>query len=64
MDSPYLDVFQVKLIPTSDPLAQAALEINRRFPGRMATRFGGGSFGGMGVDGVYIYPAAVSSRTP
>jgi hypothetical protein len=64
MASPYLDAFQVKLIPTGDPLAQAALEINRRFPGRMATRFGGRSFGGMGVDGVYIYPAAVTSTTP
>jgi hypothetical protein len=59
-----LDPFQVKLIPTNDPLAKAALEIHHRFPGRMATRFGGKSFGGMGVDGVYIYPASVSSTGP
>src|SRR4051794_30218911 len=38
--SPYLDPFQVKLIPASDPLAQAALEIHRRYPGRMSTRIG------------------------
>src|SRR2546421_42190 len=49
--SPYLDPFQVKLIPASDPLAQAALEIHRRFPGRMATRVGSKTFGGVSVDG-------------
>lgn len=64
MASPYIDAFQVKLVPTSDPLAQAALEINRRFPGRVATRFGGRNFGGMGVDGVYVYAASVTSTTP
>lgn len=64
MASPYLDPFQVKLIPTSDSLAQAALDIHRRYLGRMATRFGGKNFGGMGVDGVYIYPASVTTLTP
>lgn len=64
MDSPYLDPFRVKLIPTSDPLAQAALSIYRRYPGTMATRFGGRNFGGMGVEGVYLYPAPVATPTP
>jgi hypothetical protein len=62
--SPYLDAFQVKLVPASDPLAQAALSIHRRYPGNLATRFGGTNFGGMGVEGVYIYPASVTSSTP
>jgi hypothetical protein len=62
--SPYFDPFLVKLIPTSDPLAQAALDIHRRYPGRMSTRFGGTSFGGMGVDGVFLYPASVTTLTP
>jgi len=61
--SPYLDPFQVKLIPASDPLAQAALEIHRRFPGRMATRVGSKTLGGVSVDGVYIYPASVVAPT-
>lgn len=61
MASPYFDGFQVKLIPTSDPLAQAALDIQRRLPGRMATRFGGSHFGGMAVNGVYLYPALVTA---
>src|SRR5947207_15032852 len=34
MQSPYLDPFRVKLISAEDPLANAAAEINRRFPGR------------------------------
>jgi hypothetical protein len=57
MQSPYLDPFRVKLINTGDPLAKAAMEINARFPGRFATRFGGKAFGGLSVDDVYIYPS-------
>jgi hypothetical protein len=64
MASPYLDPFQVKLIPTSDPLAQAALEVQRRFPGTMATRLGTTIFGGIGVDGVHLYPASLTSASP
>jgi hypothetical protein len=64
MGNPYLDPFQVKLIPSSDPLAQAALHIHRRYPGLMATRFGGQNFGGLGVEGVYIYPASVTASAP
>src|SRR3954449_4517715 len=33
MRSPYLDPFRVKLIGGEDPLALAALDINKRFPG-------------------------------
>jgi hypothetical protein len=50
MASPYLDAMQVKLVPASDLIAQAALEINHRFPGRIPARLGGTTFGGMGVD--------------
>ena len=64
MASPYLDAFRVKLIPSSDPLAEAAMDVHRRYPGRMATRFGGKDFGGLGVDGVYIYPESVASLAP
>lgn len=64
MASPYLDPFQVKLIPASDPLSQAALNIHHRYPGNMATRFGGRNFGGLGVESVYIYPASITTPTP
>ena len=56
---PWFDPFQVKLIGANDPLAQAALDIQRRFPGRMPTRFHGKTFGGLSVDEVYIYPSPV-----
>jgi hypothetical protein len=65
MGNPFLDPFRVKLIATSDPLAQSTLEIHRQFPrSRMATRLGGTSFGGMGVDGVYLYPAPLTTTAP
>jgi hypothetical protein len=57
MRSPYLDPFRVKVIGGKDPLTQAAVDINRKFPGPMATRFGGRSFGGLNVDDVYVYPS-------
>ena len=59
MSSFFLDPFLVKLIPANDPLAQAALDINRRFAGNLPTRLGGQRFGGLTVDGVYIYPISV-----
>jgi hypothetical protein len=58
-----LDPFRVKLIPASDPLAQAALDIQRRFPGTMATRIGGTRFGGTSIEGAYLYPTSVTART-
>jgi hypothetical protein len=30
----------------------------------MATRFGGMEFGGLGVDGVYIYPNSITTLAP
>jgi hypothetical protein len=62
--SPYLDPFQVKPIAASDPLAQAALDIRRRYPGSTATRFGSKNFGGMSIEAAYIYPVSVSAPAP
>ncbi len=59
-----LDPFRVKLIGAQNPLAEAAMEINNRFPGTMATRLGGTTFGGISVDDVYIYPPALTSTAP
>jgi hypothetical protein len=61
---PFLDPFRVNLIPTSDPLAREALDILHRYPRPIAIRLGGGVFGGMSVDGVYIYPASVTALAP
>jgi hypothetical protein len=55
MGTPYIDPFQVRLVGSDDPLAKAAFEINRKYPGPMPTRFRGKNFGGMPVEEVYIY---------
>lgn len=57
IQSPYFDPFRVKIIHADHPLARAAVEINHRFPGRLATRIGGSLFGGVSVDDVYLYPS-------
>jgi hypothetical protein len=56
---PLFDPFEVKLLGADDPLAKAALDIHRRFPARMATRFHGKMFGGLLVEEGYIYPSLI-----
>lgn len=56
---PFFDPFQVKLIGTDDPLAKGAWDIQRRYPGRVATRFHGKVFGDLPVEEVYIYPSPI-----
>jgi hypothetical protein len=60
---PLFDPFQVKLIGADDPLAKAALDINRRNLGPVATRFHGKVFGGLPVEEVYIYPPPIALPT-
>jgi hypothetical protein len=62
--NPYLDPYQVRLIPATDPLARDAREIHRRYPGRSATRVGRPLFGDVSVEGVYIYPAPTAVPSP
>jgi hypothetical protein len=57
MQTPHIDPFRVGLIGSDDPLARAAIEANRKYPGPMPTRFRGKDFGGVPVEEVYIYPA-------
>ena len=55
--SPYLDLFRVKVVNANAPFAQAAADINDRFPRPLATCLRGRTFGGVSVDDVYIYPS-------
>jgi len=55
----WFDPFQVKLIDVNDSVAQAALDIQRRFHGKVPTRFREMTFGGVSVDEVYIYPSPI-----
>lgn len=59
--TPFLDPFQVKLIPTDDPLAREAITFHQRYPGRPGTRLGSGTFGGRETEGVYIYPSPIAA---
>jgi hypothetical protein len=52
----WLDPFQVKLVNSSDPLAQDAMEIRDRFTLKIPTRYNGSSIGGTSIDCAYIYP--------
>ena len=63
MQSIYLDPFRVKLLGVDDPLSRAVVDIHQRFPGRMATRYGGRTFGGISVNEVYIYPSPLPTST-
>lgn len=54
---PWFDPFRVKLIGADDPLAKAALEMLKKYPGPVATTFGGKMLGGVYVDEMYIYPS-------
>ncbi len=61
IDDPNLDVFQIKLIGTDDPFARAALGLCERSKARVPIHIRGRSFGGMGVEGAYVYPPPVAA---
>jgi hypothetical protein len=64
MQSPYLNPFRLKLIGGQDQLTVAALDVQNRFAGLMATRFHGKAFGGQTVDDVYLYPPSSPAAVP
>jgi hypothetical protein len=64
IDDPNFDRFRVKLIGVADPLARAAWEVCRRSPPGIGTHLRDGAFGGMAVEGVYVYPCSVATRHP
>ena len=61
IDDPNFDQFQVKVIGVHDPFAQAALDVYRHSPARIPTRIRGKQFGGMSVEGAYLYPPPVNA---
>jgi hypothetical protein len=56
IDDPNFDQFRVKLIGMSSPFAREAVAHYKRFRTRIPTRIPAGQFGGVGVEGVYLYP--------
>jgi hypothetical protein len=55
----WLDPFQVKVAGTEDPVVKAVLDVQKRYPGRLAMRLRDRMLGGVSVDEVYIYPIPV-----
>ncbi len=55
----YLDPMRVKVISGKDPLAQAAVEHNNRFPQLRPLRLNWQMFGGTFIEDGYIYPPLV-----
>ena len=59
-ENPGLDLFRVKLIPPDHPLALAALEACRRFPGgRRPVRFQEKVVDALFVEEAYVYPVSL-----
>ena len=52
----WLDPFQVKVLGTDSLVAKAAMDVMKKYPGNLATRYNGREFGGLSVDEVVIYP--------
>jgi len=59
-----LDPLQIKLIPSDAPLARAAVEMQRRYPGPRPTRLGRKYLGGVVAEEAYIYPPTIASSVP
>ena len=64
MDDPWFDVFQVKVIGTDHPLARAAQDLQRRYPGRVPGRFPSKAFGAGNGGDVYLYAVPLPAPTP
>lgn len=58
----WLDPFQIKLVNSSDPIAQDAIEIRDRRTAPLVTRYGGSSIGGTSIDCAYIYPPVAAIK--
>jgi len=59
-NTPYIDLFRIRLANSSDPLATALLKEREKYPGsRVGIRVGEGWFGDRAIEGAYIYPESI-----
>jgi hypothetical protein len=56
-----LSLSDIKLVGKDNPITRDVLAILARFPGVMATRFGGKQLGDVSIEEAYIYPAFLFS---
>ena len=59
---PWIDLMQIKLVNSSDPVAQAAVKIRDRRTAPIPTRYHGGSMGGLTIGDAYIYPPLPAAK--
>lgn len=62
LKDPWFPDMNVKVIGADDPVAQAAMALQQRLTGLIPARRITGSFGGLEVDQVYIYPLSVPAQ--
>jgi hypothetical protein len=55
----WLELFEVKVRGTDDPIAKAVIALQQKYPGPLATRLRNRMLGGVSVEEVYIYPIPV-----
>ena len=55
MKDHYIDPFRINLIGTDDPIAKSIMDLYKRYPGPMPTRFDGQIIGRTEVAEAYVY---------
>jgi hypothetical protein len=55
---------EIQLIPASHPIAQDAIAVRDRHPGRRLIRYPGDRLGSVSVEEAYIYPRVGGPMTP
>jgi hypothetical protein len=56
-----IDPVQIKVVRPSGAVAQAILELQRRYPGRRLGWYDGASIGGVSIDRACIYPPVLAA---
>ncbi len=56
LDESWMTSSEIKVISPNNPIAREVLAVMSRYPGRLATRFGGKQLGPLLVEQTYIYP--------
>lgn len=56
MTEHYIDPFRVQLVSPDNRVAKAVLDVYRRYPARIPTRFDGQVFAGAAAVEAYVYP--------
>jgi hypothetical protein len=57
----WIDTFDLRLIGVADPITKDVLDIFRRHPARIPTRYRGPQLGNLAIDQAYIYEPAATA---